>query len=123
MSEFLDLYNSLIKDIWVRDGENYLIITPTIFFPGTSESIALQISKDENGYVITDCHTLTDYWEEIDLPCDDYKERIDKICNKFGLEFQGNTLKKQTYVEDEVRLFKAIGFFLQGMFLLANVYI
>lgn len=121
MSEFTDLYESFIKEVWVRDEQTFQIISIPFFFPRYDESIALRISKDENGFVLSDCHVLTDYWEVFDFPVDDYKERIDKICNAFGLYFEEKTLWMQTFVDDETRLFNAVGYFLQGLFMLANL--
>lgn len=80
----LDLYEAVKNcklGAFLRTFENRIIITTLIFFKNYDESVALYIepTDEENTYIISDCHSVTDYWETMYINPDDFKEQISKI--------------------------------------------
>ena len=89
----LDLYEAVKNcklGAFLRTFENRIIITTLIFFKNYDESVALYIepTDEENTYIISDCHSVTDYWETMYINPDDFKEQISKI----GINFEDETI-------------------------------
>lgn len=126
MSEYKDMFNEYVDEILIRDFDDFITIAPPIFFLGSHDSIAVRVEKNENGCVVSDCHTVQDYWDEYVDDLEKYSERIQNICDKFGLYRDGNSFCMQVYGywnENPHSVRKQIGNFLQAMFLLGNVFI
>lgn len=124
MSEYKDIFDGYIKEFLVRDQESFMIVAPMIFFSGSSDSIAIRIEKNDNGYEVSDCHTVEDYWEDADIDVDKYQDRISKICEEFALYKNERCFCKQIWGyhnENPVSVYNQIGYFLQAMILLGNI--
>lgn len=123
--KYIDLFDDYIKSFLVKDQGSFMTVAPPIFFPGSFDSIAIRIAKNENGgYELSDCHTVQDYWDECFDDTEKYKERIEQICNRFELK-RGDrgAFIMNTHGDDPVRVNREIGTFLQAIVLLGNVYI
>ncbi len=121
--EYIDLFKDYIDSFLVKDQGSFMTVAPPIFFNGSFDSIAVRIAKnEEGGYDISDCHTVQDYWDEYFGDIDKYGDRIERICEKFGLN-RGDrgAFCTQTVGDDPVRVGRHIGYFIQAMMLLGNI--
>lgn len=126
MSEYRDILDGYFKEFLVRDQQTFVTVAPPIYFLGSSDSIAIRIEKNENGYEISDCHTVEDYWEDAEIDISKYQDRINKICKKFDLYKDERCFCMQIcghYSENPVFVYNQIGYFLQAMMLLGNIMI
>lgn len=124
MSEYTDIFDGYIKEFLVRDQGSFMTVAPPIYFSGSHSSIAIRLEKNENGYEISDCHTVEDFWEDADIDIAKYKERIDKLCDSFDLYKDERCFCRQiigTYSENPISVYNQIGYFLQAMILLGNI--
>lgn len=119
MGQYRDLFNNYIQEFCIREHAEFATVAPPIFFNGYNESIAFSVRKLENGYLITDCHSVTDYWEYMAIDPAQYQERIAAICDFFEVYFDGNLLCKQTLGHDDNRLQHTLAELLQAMIFLA----
>lgn len=125
MSEYNDMFDGYIKEFLVRDQGEFITIAPPIFFSGSHASIAIRLQKNESGYEISDCHTVEDHWEDADIDVAKYQDKIDNLCDKFDLYKDGRCFSRQivgTYSENPISVYNQIGYFLQAMILLGNIY-
>ena len=102
----LDLYEAVKNcklGAFLRTFENRIIITTLIFF--------------KNTYIISDCHSVTDYWETMYINPDDFKEQISKI----GINFEDRCFNSKIYATNEQDLHSSIWRFIEKLFLLANI--
>lgn len=117
-----DLYEAVKNcklGAFLRTFENRIIITTLIFFKNYDESVALYIepTDEENTYIISDCHSVTDYWETMYINPDDFKEQISKI----GINFEDRCFNSKIYATNEQDLHSSIWRFIEKLFLLANI--
>lgn len=108
-------------DVRLRETDYGVVVTTDIFFSGSDESIALFFSQSDGGYVVDDCHSVTDYWEYSYISPEEHRERIDKITESFGLSFDGTRFSKKSLDDSEWSLRHLIGSFLQAVSLLGNI--
>lgn len=118
----LDLYEAVKNcklGAFLRTFENRIIITTLIFFKNYDESVALYIepTDEEKTYIISDCHSVTDYWETMYINPDDFKEQISKI----GINFEDRRFNSKIYATNEQDLHSSIWRFIEKLFLLANI--
>ena len=97
----LDLYEAVKNcklGAFLRTFENRIIISTLIFFKNYDESVALYIepTDEENTYIISDCHSVTDYWETMYINPDDFKEQISKIGIKYPKPEMVKEVRKMT---------------------------
>lgn len=118
----LDLYEAVKNcklGVFLRTFEKRIIITTLIFFKNYDESVALYIepTDEEDTYIISDCHSVTDYWEAMYINPNDFKEQISKI----GVNFEDKCFNSKIYVTNEQDLHSSIWRFIEKLFLLANI--
>lgn len=125
MSKYRDILDDFFNSLVVRDQETFMTVGLPIFFGSHNESIAISVRENENGFLLSDCHTVADFWELADIDTAAYADRIKLICDSFGVWIDGNNVLMQVYVEDacSARFQHAVGDFLQALSLLGNIYI
>lgn len=123
MSEYMDYFQQYIDAFLVRDNQTFMTVAPPVFFPKTFDSIAIRIEKTQNGVDVTDCHCIEDYWEEMGINEADYQDRIKKICDSFDLYREDRCFCMHILSDCTTRTYNEIGYFLQAMALLGNIYI
>lgn len=121
MKDLRQTVEEYFEDFTVRDFGDFAIISPPIFPIGGDESFALRVEKIEKGYVFGDCHSITDYWEYAGIDADKYNKKIERICDAFGLSFDGRSFSLEIKSECEGVLKKYLGYFLQAVAVLACI--
>lgn len=121
MSEYSELFKNYIDSFLVKDQQSFLTVAPPIFFSGSFDSLAIRIEKNEGGFVLSDCHTVQDYWDEFYNDMDKYQDKIQTICDKFCLFREERSFCVQTLGDDPLRVHRQLGYFLQALSLLANI--
>ena len=98
----LDLYEAVKNcklGAFLRTFENRIIITTLIFFKNYDESVALYIepTDEENTYIISDCHSVTDYWETMYINPGVLIPKYMLLMNKIYIVQFGALLKNYFY--------------------------
>lgn len=118
IQQILDEY--ILRVAKVNDST--YIINPNIYLRGYDESLAILIQIINDDCVrITDCHVVWDYLAVMGIDPQDYKDKITRILNQFGVSLDGNTLyilKNYTSID---QIHCAINSLIQTIFLIANI--
>ena len=119
MINLYEAINNFKLGAHLRVFDNRVIITTLMFFRDYDESVALYIEPtlEEDVYIISDCHSVTDYWEVQDINMKEYSEQIKKI----GLNLEEKCFNMKIYATTEDSLYASIWRFIEKIFLLANI--
>lgn len=122
MIDINTIFENYKENISYREFDGSYIVAIPFFFPGTSESIAIKISFDELGRpILSDCHTTLDYLEEMDIDINMYSQKLDKILTRYDFTLQDRTFTLKVPTDQPYYLTKYLGFFIQGLSLIANL--
>lgn len=100
----------------------YTFVTPHFFHIENDESIALRFSQTEDGRpVITDCGTTRDYLELMYINLSDYKEKLDKIKERFFIEEEDGAFKMTIPTDSYLQVLNYVGYFIQAISIIANI--
>lgn len=117
-----NILNNYKENISCKEFDGSYIVAIPFFFLNTCESIAIKISFDEKERpIISDCHTTLDYFEELNIDINNYKEKLDKIMYRYSLELEQRTFKMLVPTTQPYYLTKYLGFFIQALSLIANI--
>ena len=117
--EFLAAYKNMMKITEHKD--NFIIALPS-FHPFTSDCLQIRFITLPDGRVkLTDCGTTLEYLEEMYLTLTPYKEKLDRILERFACKFEDGVLvcELPTGAGSQVRSW--VGSFIEAIALLANI--
>jgi len=122
MSSLTKLAKAFFGDAaFYREHDGFLIVATTEFLPGYDESIGLRIACNEAGaVVVSDCHSVTDYWEISGIDPLPRKAEIGRIMEQYGLSFDGSSFSLVCDGGDEAAFGRGIAQFLQALRQLAG---
>lgn len=103
-----------------RNGSFFII--NSFFFLGSDESVSLRINETEDGsFILSDCGSTMDYLEIEDINIADYEESLRAILNRYNITFDSGVFQKVTGSNTEFSLKLSLGYFIQGLTLIANI--
>lgn len=118
-------YTDTIREVFdagIRETDYGVVVSPYMFFLGSSDSVALFVSRlEDTRYAVNDVHSVTDYWDDADISIEEHKERIDKICKAFDLTFDGKYFCMESAGNSEGSLRHLVEKFIQAISLLGNI--
>ncbi len=75
--------------------EDVVIIAPSYFLPDSHDGIAISIRHNDDGDIeLSDCHTVYDYFDNLDIEPDFGTMSVKEIMYSFGIEVNATTLTK-----------------------------
>ncbi len=122
MGEYRELLFDYVNDFQVREYDDFAVVAIPVFFGGHDESIAIRIEKIHCGYTFSDCHSVNDYWEFLDVDVEKYADKINRVLDVFGVSFdEDKCLISTIQSESQSVIRNFFGYFLQAVFILGNV--
>lgn len=101
----------------------YIFVIIPFFFLGNDEGICLRIGRSKDGMpIFSDGHSTMDYLDMEGVEVKDYQEKIDEILKRYDMILDGRVLRKRVHHDDEFTIRRSLGYFIQGMTLIANVH-
>ncbi len=86
------------------------------------EGILIRITEiSEEEIILSDGHTTTDYLEERDIDLTLYSKQVEKILQRFKMVLDGGVLKMRCHYNDYRDIARYLGYFVQGITLIANI--
>lgn len=86
------------------------------------EGILIRITEvNEYELILSDGHMTLDFLEEVDVDINLYSEKFEKILSLYGMYQDGNVLRKRFSYNHEGNIIHHIGYFIQGLTLIANI--
>ena len=124
MFDVEELVKKFCDSIRVRKGSSgeHTYVTPHFFHIESDESIALRFSLTEDGRpVVTDCGTTKDYLSLMYINLSDYKEKLQKIKERFFIEEDDGVFKMTIPTDSYLQVLNHVGYFIQGITMIANI--
>ena len=124
MFDVEELVKKFCDSIRIRESSSgeYTFVTPHFFHIESDESIALRFSQTEDGRpVVTDCGTTRDYLELMYINLSDYKEKLQKIKERFFIEEDDGAFVMTIPTTSYLQVLNHVGYFIQGITMIANI--
>ena len=108
-------------DVRYRAFDDFLIVATTVFLPGYDESIALRLDPEgADAILVSDCHSVIDYWEVFGIDPTLRKEEIERIMKEYALSFDGRIFSSVYDGGDEIAFGEHIAGFIEALKRLAG---
>lgn len=120
--DYKQLYKEFLDSFLVKDQGTFLTVAPPVYFGGSFDSIAIRVERIEQGVILGDCHCVEDYWENFYDESEIDVEKVQKICDRFGLYQEERVFCMKILTDCEERIYRGIGNFLQAIILLCNAF-
>lgn len=119
ITELLDQYRNSIT---VRYGNDCAFVALPFYHIDGDESIALRFSQTEDGIpIITDCVTTKDHLELMDIKMENYREKLNAIKERFGIEEKNGTFIVEMPTNRLDFVITNLGYFIQAISIIANI--
>ncbi|MDE6661410.1 MAG: DUF1828 domain-containing protein [Anaeroplasmataceae bacterium] len=117
--EFLEAYKNMMKITEHKD--DFIIALPT-FHPFTSDCLQIRFITLPDGRVkLTDCGTTLEYLEEVYLTLTPYKEKVNRILERFNCKIEDRLLVCELPTGSGSQVRSWVGNFIEAIALLANI--
>ena len=117
--EFRDGYYNMVKITEHKD--DFIIALPT-FHPFTSDCLQIRFITLPDGRVkLTDCGTTLEYLEEVYLTLTPYKEKVNRILERFNCKFEEGVLLCELPTGSASQVRSWVGNFIEAIALIANI--
>lgn len=103
----------------LKESDDWAIFGLPVFHLGHPDGIAIRLARKNGELTVSDCRTTTDYLYADNIDLDDYRDKLERIMNKFDVTRDGEVFRK--IIHNHVDPFREIGYFMEAISLIANI--
>ncbi|MDE6241871.1 MAG: DUF1828 domain-containing protein [Anaeroplasmataceae bacterium] len=117
--EFKEGYYKMVK---ITEHKDDFILALPPFHPFTSDCLQIRFITLPDGRVkLTDCGTTLEYLEEVYLTLTPYKEKVDRILERFSCKLEDGVLICELPTGSASQVRSWVGSFIEAIALIANI--
>lgn len=123
MFDVEQLFEQLCNSVSMRRGSNGAVyVALPMYHLDDNDSIALRFTQTEDGRpIVTDCGTTMDHLELMDVNIKNYREKLNAIMKRFGIEEQDGAFVMKMPTSSLNFVAMNLGFFIQAISIIANI--